>query len=158
MACLCNGSENVDLLAPVLGKVMALTDVPDPVFAGGMLGQGCCVLPGDDVVCAPVAGVVTAAMPHALGISGSGVEVLVHVGIDTVEMHGDGFELLVCQGESVEAGQPLVRFDRERVAAAGHPDCVVVVVTNSADVACVEMLAAPDASVSAGDPLVRVTL
>ena len=143
------------LLSPTDGLVAALADVPDPVFSVGMLGAGCCVWPDEGVVCAPAAGVV-GAMPHAVGISTGDVEVLVHIGVDTVEMGGKGFELLVRQGQRVEAGQALVRFDREAVAAAGHSDCVVVTVTNSADMAAVELAAEPGAEIWSGEPLLRV--
>lgn len=145
------------LMSPVSGRVAALADVPDPVFSAGMLGAGCCVWPDEGVVCAPAAGVVGAAMPHAVGISTGDVEMLVHIGVDTVEMGGDGFELLVCQGQRVETGQALVRFDREAVAAAGHPDCVIVTVTNSAELAGAEMAVAAGDEVWAGEPLLRVT-
>ena len=150
------GMSQVDLLSPADGLVAALADVPDPVFSAGMLGKGCCVWPDEGMVCAPVAGVVGAAMPHAIGISADGFEVLVHIGVDTVEMGGKGFELLVCQGQRVEAGQALVRFDRGAVAAAGHPGCVIVTVTNSADMASVELAAEPGAEIWAGEPLLRV--
>ena len=152
--------KNVVVLhAPASGRVAALCDVPDPVFSAGMLGQGCAVWPDEGIVCAPAAGVASAAMPHAVGICGDcGVELLVHVGVDTVEMHGRGFELLVAQGDHVEAGQPLVRFDRERVAAAGHPDCVVLAVTNSADMESVDLLVKPGEEVFAGDELVKCAL
>ena len=152
------GSASV-LCAPASGCVVAMDDVPDPVFAAGMLGAGCAVWPDEGVACAPAAGVVSAAMPHAVGIAGDcGAELLVHVGIDTVEMRGQGFELLVAQGDRVEAGQPLVRFDRKRVAAAGHPDCVVLAVTNSADMLSVDLLVEPGGEVFAGDELVRCAL
>ena len=144
------------LLSPADGLVAALADVPDPVFSVGMLGAGCCVWPDEGVVCAPAAGVVGVAMPHAVGISTGDVEVLVHIGVDTVEMGGKGFELLVRQGQCVEAGQALVRFDREAVAAAGHSDCVVDTVTNSADMAAVELAAEPGAEIWSGEPLLRV--
>lgn len=157
-----NRLEDVDveravwLLSPADGLVAALADVPDPVFSVDMLGAGCCVWPDEGVVCAPAAGVVGVAMPHAVGISTGDVEVLVHIGVDTVEMGGKGFELLVRQGQCVEAGQALVRFDREAVAAAGHSDCVVVTVTNSADMAAVELAAEPGAEIWSGEPLLRV--
>lgn len=144
------------LLSPADGLVEALADVPDLVFSVGMLGAGCCVWPDEGVVCAPAAGAVGAAMPHAVGISTGDVEVLVHIGVDTVEMGGKGFELLVRQGQRVEAGQALVRFDREAVAAAGHSDCVVVTVTNSADMAAVELAAEPGVEIWSGEPLLRV--
>ena len=146
------------LCAPVAGRVIAMADVPDPVFSGEVLGKGCAVWPVDSVVYAPVAGVVTVAMGHAVGIEGDdGVEVLVHVGVDTVEMHGDGFEVFAKVGARVRAGQPLVRIDRAKIEAAGHPDCVVLAVSNSAELADIALAAGAGAVVEAGEPLVRVS-
>ena len=78
-------------------------------------------------------------MPHAFGIAGDdGVEVLVHVGVDTVSMNGDGFNCLVKEGDQVKAGQPLIRFSREKIKAAGYSDTVAVLLTNSDDLDGVE--------------------
>lgn len=145
------------LCAPVAGRVVAMADVPDPVFARGMLGDGCGVWPSESVVYAPLSGEVTVAMSHAVDITGAGVEALVHVGLDTVEMGGDGFELFVKPGDHVDAGQPLVRIDREKIAAAGHKDCVVVAVSNSADLAGVRLAVDADSTVSAGAALLEVS-
>lgn len=143
--------------APVGGRVAAMSEVPDPVFARGVMGPGCAVWPEDDVVYAPVSGTVRTVMSHAVGLcSDDGVEVLVHIGIDTVEMRGDGFEMFARAGERVAAGQPLVRMDREKVRAAGHPDCVVVVVTNADELGGVEVVAPPGEAVRAGEPLLQV--
>ncbi len=144
------------LLAPVTGKVVSLENVPDEVFASGMLGRGCAIWPEDGVVRAPVTGTVTVSMPHAIGlVTSEGAEVLVHVGIDTVEMSGAGFELLVAKGEKVRAGQTVVRFDRSKVAAAGHPDCVVIAVSNLDPQMDIELLVRPESSTRAGDELLR---
>lgn len=146
------------LYAPVDGKLVALSKVPDPVFSGGVLGEGCAIWPTSDVVYAPISGTVTAVMGHALGISGdTGIEALVHIGVDTVEMNGEGFAEFVAQNDHVRAGQPVLRFDRDKIKAAEHPDCVVVTVSNSADMATVEVLASLDATVSSGDAIVRAT-
>lgn len=148
----------VILCAPVSGRVVAMADVPDPVFAGGMLGEGCGVWPSDSVVCAPAAGTVSAAMSHAVGIMGDvGVEVLVHVGLDTVEMAGEGFELLVKPGDYISAGQPLMRIDRDKIAVAGYKDCVVLAVSNSVELAGVELAVEPGSTVSAGAALLYVS-
>ena len=142
---------------PVGGRVAAMVEVPDPVFARGVMGPGCAVWPEEGVVYAPVAGTVETAMSHAVGLrSDDGIEVLVHIGIDTVEMRGEGFEMLVRAGDRVAAGQPLVRVDREKVRAAGHPDCVVVVVTNADEFGSVELTAASGDAVRAGAPLLQV--
>lgn len=143
--------------SPVAGRAAALTDVPDPVFAGGVMGAGCAVWPSAGVAYAPVSGTVSAAMGHAVGITGdSGAEVLVHVGIDTVDMGGAGFEPLVAQGDHVSAGDACIRFDRAAIAAAGHPDCVVVAVSNSAAYSSVQMAVEPGAEVKPGQALLSL--
>lgn len=144
------------LVAPAGGRVIAMDEVPDPVFAGGMLGEGCGVWPDGDVVYAPLDGTVTAAMSHAVGIAGDdGAGALVHVGVDTVEMGGDGFELFVAAGTHVRAGQPLVRIDRGKIAAAGHPDCVVLAVSNAGELGGVSLGVTPGMVVRAGEALLR---
>lgn len=146
------------IVAPVAGRVIAMADVPDPVFASGMLGKGCGVWPSGSVVRAPAAGVVSVAMSHAVAIScDGGVELLVHVGLDTVEMGGEGFELLVSPGDHIMAGQELDRVNRDKIAAAGHPDCVVVSVSNSSELAGVSLVSKPGSSVRAGQPLLSVS-
>lgn len=144
--------------APVTGKLIAITEVPDPVFSGEMLGKGCAVWPEAEVVYAPCDGEVTVTMGHAVGLkSTDGVEVLVHVGVDTVEMNGDGFTGYVAKGDTVTAGQPMLKIDREKIKAAGHPDCVVVVISNTAEFAGVELAAAVESEVAAGAPVLKVT-
>lgn len=145
------------ICAPVAGRVVQMADVPDPVFSSGAMGKGCAAWPEGNVVYAPVSGTVGAVMGHAVGIAGSdGIEVLVHVGVDTVEMNGEGFSCYVSQGDRVRAGQPLLRFDRAAIAAAGHSDCVVLIVTNSSDYEEVALSAEPDAVVAAGKPVLSV--
>lgn len=118
------------------GKVIKMADVPDPVFGGEVLGKGCAVWPEDDLVYAPCDGKVTVTMGHAVGLqSDSGIEVLVHVGVDTVNMNGDGFEGFVKADDVVKAGQPMLKIDRAKIAAAGYKDCVVVAVSNTAEFA-----------------------
>lgn len=141
--------------APVAGRVERMADAPDPVFAGEALGKGCIVWPAADVVYAPVSGTVSAVLGHAFGMAGDdGTEVLVHVGVDTVEMNGKGFVPYVEQGAHVTAGQAVLGIDRAAIAEAGHPDCVVVAVSNSADYATVELLAEPGSTVEPGARLV----
>ncbi len=150
-------AENT-LCAPVSGRVIKMTDVPDQVFGSEMMGKGCAVYPDGDVVYSPVSGTVSVVMPHAVGlVSADGVEVLCHVGVDTVEMNGDGFENYMKQGDTVKAGQPVIKIDREKIAAAGHPDCVVLIVSNTADYASVDMLVEPEATVAAGAAVVKAS-
>ena len=130
------------IAAPVKGQVVKQEDIPDETFAQGILGAGLGIQPEEGVVYAPFDGTVSsvAESKHAIGISGAGdMELLIHVGIDTVAMNGDGFEPLISEGDSVKLGQPILRFSREKIKAAGHPDLVVVLLTNSDDYTSVEI-------------------
>ena len=120
-----SASAGADVLcSPVKGKVIKMADVPDPVFGGEVLGKGCAVWPEDDLVYAPCDGKVTVTMGHAVGLqSDSGIEVLVHVGVDTVNMNGDGFEGFVKADDVVKAGQPILKIDRAKIAAASSWLC-----------------------------------
>jgi glucose-specific phosphotransferase system IIA component len=143
--------------APVTGTAIALAEVEDPAFSAGLIGPGTAVRPTDGTVVAPVAGTVVSAMPHAYGIrSASGVDLLVHVGIDTVSLNGRHFEPLVTTGQQVAAGDPLVRVDLAGVAAEGLPTTVVLVVTNAAALTAVQPHA--PGPVTAGDPVVTIEI
>ena len=116
--------------------MIAHEDIPDETFAGGILGAGVGIEPTEGVVVAPFDGEISsvAESRHAIGITGAGdMELLIHVGVDTVAMNGDGFTPLVAEGDKVKAGQVILRFDREKIKAAGHPETVVVLLTNSDD-------------------------
>lgn len=130
--------ERNGFVAFLSGKAIDLKDVGDGVFSEGVMGEGMAIIPDNDVLYSPVDATVSVLMEdsrHACGLTmDNGVEVLLHVGIDTVEMQGDGFEYLVSQGEKVTAGTPLIRFDREKIKAAGHPDTTVCIVTEPADI------------------------
>lgn len=146
------------LASPANGKVIKMTDVPDPVFSGEVLGKGCAVWPEDEIVYAPVSGTVTVTMGHAVGLqSDDGIEVLVHVGVDTVNMQGDGFTGFVAQGDTVKAGDPMLKIDRAKIKAAGYPDCVVLAVSNSAEFAGVDLAVDAESQVAAGAPVVKIT-
>ena len=124
------------VLAPVSGKAIPSEEIPDETFAAGVLGQGVGIQPAEGFVAAPFDGEISsvAETRHAVGItSPDGMEVLIHVGVDTVAMNGEGFECFVQEGRKVKAGEKLIAFDRYKIAAAGHPDVVVVLVTNSDD-------------------------
>lgn len=120
--------------APVAGEVKALETAQDPAFASGALGKGCVIEPNDNTVRAPFDGEISALFPtkHAIGLTGdNGIEVLIHVGINTVELNGKHFEAFVSQGDHVKAGHKLITFDREAIAKAGYPTSTMVIVTNS---------------------------
>ena len=116
------------------GEVISLKDVGDGVFSEGIVGEGMAIRPRSETLIAPVSGRITMLMEdsrHAVGITlSNGVELLLHVGIDTVDMQGDGFTYLVKNGDVVKAGTPLLTFSKEKIKAAGHPDVTVCVVTN----------------------------
>ena len=121
---------------PVAGKVIPYDEIPDPTFASGALGVGIGVEPDEETVYAPMDGTISsvAESKHAIGISGAGdMELLIHVGVDTVEMNGDGFRPLVSEGDTVKKGQKILTFSKAKIKAAGHPDTVVVLLTNSDD-------------------------
>jgi sugar PTS system EIIA component len=125
----------MEVLAPISGNAVPLAEVPDEVFAQGMAGEGGAVVPaasGEAV--APVSGTLVKLFEggHAFGIAtDEGVELIVHLGLDTIEMSGGGFEKLATEGDRVEAGQPIVRFDLEEIRAAGYDPVTPVVVTNA---------------------------
>ena len=131
---------NGTVLQPVKGNVIAREDIPDGTFASGVLGDGVGIEPTDEVVVAPFDGTVSsvAESRHAVGLESGGMELLIHVGVDTVNMNGDGFTCLVAADEAVKAGQPLIRFSREKIKAAGYSDTVAVLLTNSEDLEGVE--------------------
>jgi PTS system glucose-specific IIA component len=121
---------------PFAGPVVALADVPDPVFAEQLVGAGVAVDPsavtGPVTAVAPVDGTIVKLHPHAFALQGAaGTDVLVHVGIDTVKLKGEGFELLAAEGDTVAAGDPVVRFDPSAIIAAGYSPVVPVVVLGS---------------------------
>jgi len=125
-----------EIALPTPGKVIPYTEISDPTFASGALGEGIGVEPEEGVVYAPMDGEISsvADSKHAIGISGANdQELLIHVGIDTVEMKGDGFKPFVKEGDKVKKGQKILEFDIDKIKAAGHPDTVVVLLTNSDD-------------------------
>ncbi|MBQ6077858.1 MAG: PTS glucose transporter subunit IIA [Clostridia bacterium] len=128
------------VMQPVKGNVIAREAIPDDTFASGVLGDGVGIEPEEELVVAPFDGTISsvAESKHAIGIEANGMEMLIHVGVDTVNMQGDGFECLVNEGDEVKLGQPLIRFSREKIKAAGYSDTVAVLLTNSDDLEGVE--------------------
>ncbi|WP_029177444.1 sucrose-specific PTS transporter subunit IIBC [Streptococcus suis] len=132
------------LVSPLSGDVVALENVNDPVFSSGAMGKGLAVKPTEGVVYAPADAEVTIAFEtgHAYGLkTASGAELLIHIGIDTVSMNGNGFEKLVAAGDKVKAGTPIAKFDAAKIAEAGLDDTTMIIVTNTADFAEVSPLA-----------------
>lgn len=126
-------NKNLALKAPLSGPVMPLNRVPDPVFSSGTLGEGIAIDPLNDCLHAPCAGLVShlARTRHALSLrADNGAELLLHVGLDTVQLQGEGFEALVEEGARVIEGQPLLRFDLDRVARGSRSLITVMILTN----------------------------
>ncbi len=147
-------SEPGTVYAPVAGEVIAMNKIPDETFASGVLGQGVGIKSSENTVYAPYAGVISsvADSKHAVGItSADGMEILIHVGVDTVDMNGKGFSVSVKEGDHVTTGQKLLSFDPKAIAEAGHPDVVVVLLTNAEDYAKVEL--PPAGNVNRGDEM-----
>jgi len=146
-----------EVLAPLPGRVVGLADVPDPVFAGLIVGAGLAVEPEDGAteveVISPVAGRVMKVHPHAFVVLGpSEAGVLVHLGIDTVRMDGQGFTVHVADGDDVEQGARMITFDPTAVRSAGYSAvCPVVVMQSKAE--SIEPAVAVGSSVDAGSPL-----
>lgn len=145
------------IVTPIVGSTVALADVNDPVFSSGAMGQGIAIKPTEGVVYAPADAEVTIAFAtgHAYGLkTANGAEILIHVGIDTVSMNGEGFDQKVAQGDKVKAGDVLGTFDAAKIAAAGLEDTTMVIVTNTADFASVTPVAT--GSVAKGDAIIEV--
>lgn len=135
-------TEKSAVYNPIEGEVISLADIGDGVFSEGIVGMGYGVRPTEGIVVAPFAGTVlqVAGTKHAIGLeSNDGIELLIHVGIDTVTMNGKGFEPKVKVGDKVKCGQVLMKFSIADIEAAGFPTTAAVIVTNSDDVEAVEV-------------------
>ncbi|AKP02637.1 PTS sugar transporter subunit IIA [Companilactobacillus pabuli] len=125
------------LMAPIDGTLIKIEDVSDEVFSTKVMGDGFAVKPNSDTVVSPIAGEITNIFPtkHAISItSNNGLEILLHLGIDTVELNGEPFDVLVQQGQKVSAGDELVKMDRNMIKEKGKDDMVILVVPNNNDI------------------------
>ena len=131
-------NNNIVLKSPLSGKVLHISKTPDDVFAEKMLGDGVSIEPSEGVVYSPVDGEITQIFlpsKHAIGItSKDGLEILIHIGLDTVKMNGEGFEALIKQGDQVKEGQELIRFDIEKIKEKAKSTITPVIVTNMHDI------------------------
>lgn len=151
-------TKNIVIASPVKGKVIALSEVQDEAFSTGILGQGAAILPEDDTVYAPADGKIDNMFStgHAIGlVTDSGAEVLIHVGMDTVQLNGKRFQPLVKTGDTVKKGQALLKFDRNLIQEAGYSLVTPVIITNTDDYAAV--LATDTKTVNAGDSLLTLS-
>ena len=149
--------QDETIISPIVGQAVALSDVDDPVFSSGAMGRGIAIKPSEGVVYAPADAEVTIAFAtgHAYGLKTSnGAEILIHVGIDTVSMNGEGFNQKVAQGDKVKVGDVLGTFEAEKIVAADLDDTTMVIVTNTADYASVTPVA--EGAVAKGDAVIEV--
>ncbi|MBD3689699.1 PTS glucose transporter subunit IIA [Nanchangia anserum] len=146
------------ILAPLSGTIHPLSDVPDPVFARGMVGPGLAIAPtgeGDVDAVAPLSGTIAKIHPHAFIVCASGVNVLVHLGLDTVKLDGEGFTVHAATGDEVEAGQPLITWNPRDIEARGLSAICPVIFMET--IAAIEHLVGDGEQVSGGAPLARAT-
>jgi PTS system beta-glucosides-specific IIC component len=145
------------LLAPVAGDAIKLTDVKDPVFASESMGQGAAIEPTHEDIFAPAAGTVSLVFPtkHAIGLhTDGGADILIHIGMDTVQLEGKHFESFVKQGETVTAGQKLMHFDKAAIEAAGYSVTTPIIITNTTSYSSVNGLS--NQPVAVGDDLITL--
>lgn len=128
-----NKAEQKELKAYISGKVIPITEVADPVFSSKALGDGIAILPEGDTIFAPCGGTISmlADTGHAVGITAdNGAEILIHIGLDTVSLNGEGFKIMTKQEKSVKTGEPLIKFDKEFIEKKGLASDCILVVTN----------------------------
>lgn len=149
--------EGIQIGAPVAGKLVPLSEVSDPTFSDGILGQGAAVIPTDSQFFAPVDGTVTTIFPtgHAAAITSTdGVEVLIHIGLDTVKLNGKHFTIHAEEGQQVKKGDLLLEADLDRIKEEGYDIITPVIICNTDDFAEVAMAEAGD--VQAGDVVLNL--
>ena len=139
--------EKIAVKACTAGNIIPLAEVEDEVFSSGMLGKGIGIIPTGNVVYAPVDGVISAVMKdskHAIGITAdNGAEILIHIGIDTVKLNGEGFELFVDENQKVQSGQKLIQFDLDLISQDGLHNTVMMIISNAdafSDVNCYDSI------------------
>lgn len=150
--------SNIEEVAPVVGVAESLTQANDQVFSSKLMGNGVTLQAEEDQIYAPVSGTITVAYEtkHAYGIkSENGAEILIHLGIDTVDLKGQYFETAVSQGQQVKKGDLLGSFDQAQIKKAGYDTTVIMAVTNTTQFADVQRVQATDVKV--GDPVVAVS-
>ena len=139
-----SNSDVKELCAILSGKVIPIEEVPDEVFANKVMGDGVAFEPSDETVVSPCDGTISVVMEeskHACGITlSNGVELLIHVGIDTVSMNGDGFETFLKSGDKVKKGQPLIKFSKEKIKNAGYKDTTMLIITDNGNAENIELI------------------
>ncbi|AGB41400.1 PTS system, glucose subfamily, IIA component [Halobacteroides halobius DSM 5150] len=155
-----NSTKEITLKAPLTGEVVDLSEVPDDVFANKVVGDGLAIKPAKGKLVAPVAGTVKQVFPtkHAVGIeTPEGVELLMHIGINTVELNGEGFERLIDEGAKVKPGDELIKFDIDYISENATAVVTPILITNMDDIEDIELANVTD--ITAGqDEILTVTI
>ncbi len=153
-------NKGLEVKAPLTGKVVDLTDVPDEVFSKKMVGDGVAIKPSEGKLVAPVAGTIKQVFPtkHAIGIeTEEGVEILIHIGINTVELKGEGFEALISEGDQVKVGDQLLNFDLDYIKENASSTITPILITNMDDIKGLEVVAT-DKVVAENDEILKINL
>ncbi len=149
--------KGITIVSPMKGKCVEIKEVSDPTFGDEILGKGVAIIPEDGKVYAPADGVITTMFPtgHAVGMTtNEGVELLVHVGLDTVALKGDGFKIIAKDDQKVQKGDLLMEADLDKIKAAGYDVITPVVVCNTDEYS--EIIGFTDTDVNAGDDIIEI--
>ena len=149
-------NKDISVLSPIKGEAVSLSEVSDPTFSEGILGKGIAIMPADGKVYAPVNGVIesVAETSHAIAILGdNGAEILIHIGIDTVELKGKPFIVSVEENDRISCGQLLLEFDLDEIKSAGYETITPIIITNSENFTSFEAI---KGEVLVGDELIKL--
>jgi len=129
-------SKKIEIFSPLDGEVVDIENVPDEVFSKKLVGDGIAIIPSSSLVVAPIKGVISRIFPtkHAFSIKGDKVEVMVHIGLDTVSLQGEGFEALAKEGDKVEIGTPIIKVDKEYLISQGKEIITPIIVSSIKDI------------------------
>jgi len=129
-------SKKIEIFSPLGGEVVDIENVPDEVFSKKLVGDGVAIIPSSSVAVSPIKGVISRIFPtkHAFSIKGDRVEVMVHIGLDTVSLQGEGFEALAKEGDKVEIGTPIIKVDKEYLISQGKEIITPIIVSSQKDI------------------------
>lgn len=147
------------VVSPLSGEIIPMSEIPDKTFAENIVGKGIAILPKDETVKSPINGTVSVlfSTKHAIGItSNSGAEILIHIGIDTVELEGEGFEALVSVGDKIKKGQNIIKFNKDYIESKGYNIVTPIIITNYNDFKSMEILVSDNKKISSGDNIVKL--
>jgi len=128
--------KKIEIFSPLSGEVVDIENVPDEVFSKKLVGDGVAIIPSSSVAVSPIKGVISRIFPtkHAFSIKGDRVEVMVHIGLDTVSLQGEGFEALAKEGDKVEIGTPIIKVDKEYLISQGKEIITPIIVSSQKDI------------------------